>query len=74
MNGEDVPQWLDGTRDGELPLGTVTKREGHAVWNTVRLALCLQRVVVDPQLQRSVVQGVPVAPGEDERADSDGCE
>jgi hypothetical protein len=39
MNGKDVTQWLYGLRDGELHLRIVTEREGHAVWNTVRLAL-----------------------------------
>ena len=46
MNGEDVAQWLDGTRDGKLHLRIVTKREGRAVWNAICLTLGLQRVVV----------------------------
>jgi len=39
MNGQNVAQWLDRTRDGELNIRIVTKREGHAVWNSIRLVL-----------------------------------
>src|SRR5215510_852033 len=66
MDGEYVAKRLDRPRHRELSIRRVAKHEAHTVGSVVRSAGRLQPVVVDSQLQRGMVERVPVAPDEDQ--------